>query len=292
MTGRSEPFDVVVIGGGPAGSAAALGLARAGASVAVLERSGYDGPRVGETLLPEARPVLQRLGVWEAFEADAHVPSPGIVSAWGSAEPAENDFLFNPYGNGWHLDRARFDRTLAARAEQGGAVVVRRARVHSCSRTADARWRVTFDDGRAVREAAATFLIDATGRSAWVARKEGARRIVADRLVGVIGFGVSSDREDRRTLLEAAADGWWYSACLPQGRSVAAFMTDADLIPTSGGNLGRFWTERLRAAPLTSARWSDPAAADELLVRFSGTVRLDRVAGPGWPSTRCPRQGF
>ena len=62
-------FDVAVVGGGPGGSATALAL-RAHApslSVALIEASRYESPRIGETLPPPARQMLEHLGVWEAF---------------------------------------------------------------------------------------------------------------------------------------------------------------------------------------------------------------------------------
>jgi hypothetical protein len=59
-------------------------------------------------------------------------------------------------------------------------------------------------------------------------------------------------------------------------------MTDADLLPRGDLQLKSFWRVQLRGAPLTSALWRNPAGADELRSRFSGTVRLDRAAGPGW----------
>ena len=102
-----EPFDVAVIGGGPAGTSIAIALANARAvrSVAVLERSRYDRVRIGETLPPEARVPLAQLGVWDRFLEQGHAPSPGTDSAWGREELEERHFIFNPYGNGWHLDR-------------------------------------------------------------------------------------------------------------------------------------------------------------------------------------------
>jgi len=103
----SQPVDVVVVGGGPAGAAIAIALARGSRSVVVLERSGYEHPRIGETLPPEARVPLASLGVWDRFLEQRHGPAPGTLSVWGQDRPAENHFICNPHGNGWHLDRQR-----------------------------------------------------------------------------------------------------------------------------------------------------------------------------------------
>ena len=62
-----KPFDAAVIGGGPAGASLAIALSRARRSVAVLERSGYEQPRIGETLPPAACVPLAELGVWDWF---------------------------------------------------------------------------------------------------------------------------------------------------------------------------------------------------------------------------------
>ena len=82
-------FDVLVVGGGPAGAVTGMCLARAGAQVAIVEATGYDGDRFGETVPPEINPVLRELGLWEPFQELAPVESPGIVSNWGTESAVE-----------------------------------------------------------------------------------------------------------------------------------------------------------------------------------------------------------
>ena len=116
--------DVVIIGGGPAGTATAIALAGYGWSVTILERSHYESTRIGETLPPEVRQPLTELGLWETFLADGPLESPGITVAWGEPRLYHNDFIVNPYGPGWHIDRCRFDSLLARSAEKSGVEVL------------------------------------------------------------------------------------------------------------------------------------------------------------------------
>src|SRR5215510_16073874 len=88
--------DVIILGGGPAGAAAAITLARAGHSVVVIEKSQYEQARIGETLPPAARLSLAGLAVWEPFLAAGHLPSPAVQSVWGEEELYEQHFIFNP----------------------------------------------------------------------------------------------------------------------------------------------------------------------------------------------------
>ena len=65
----------LVVGGGPAGAAAAVSLARAGHPTLILERATGNGWRIGETLPPLAAEALRALGVWKRFLADGHRPA-------------------------------------------------------------------------------------------------------------------------------------------------------------------------------------------------------------------------
>ena len=150
-------IDVAIVGGGVAGSATAMVLAQRGLSAVVLERSAFDNVRIGETLPPAACESLAALGVWERFVADGHSPSYGTCSAWGSGTLQANDFIFNPHGHGWHVNRARFDRMLAAAAREAGASVREGTRLVSHHRIPEG-WELAIEGLDSTNERKATLL--------------------------------------------------------------------------------------------------------------------------------------
>lgn len=277
--------DVIVIGGGPSGTSTAIGLARAGYSVTVLERSRYEVPRIGETLPPQIQPLLAELGVLHRFLAGGHVRSPGIVVAWGQTELYENDFIVNPYGPGWHVDRRRFDAMLADAASALGAEVILGAQPTACVRIDSDLWNVksVVDGIPLVREG--NVLVDATGRSSSPARRLGGHRLVHDRLVGLVGLLQPVRDEsgcDRRTWVEAVEHGWWYTAPLPDGQHIAAFFSDADLIPRGRSALDRFWRNELTHACHVRARVEREWPSINLRTLPASSTRLQKAGSPGW----------
>lgn len=274
-------MDVVVLGGGPAGMSAALALAREGFSVAAFERTNYDAQRLGETLPPWIIRPLARLGVWETFLAAEHQQAPTIISDWGSTGISSKDFIFNPHGPGWHLDRTRFDRMLADAAQASGVSVYRSTRALTCSRSSRGRWRVLIRSGEARLLVEAGWLVDASGRASAFARRLGGGRRDYDRLVALVGLGLSASRHSQTTI-EACESGWWYAATLPAGRAVAALFTDADLLPRDPAARRAMWREALKATRLTSALFGESTAPDRLKLVAAGSGKLASAAGAGW----------
>ena len=204
---------VVVLGGGPAGTSTSLALTARGWSVTILERSHYESTRIGETFPPEVRRPLLDLGLWREFLAEGPIESPGIAAAWGRPDLYDNDFIVNPHGPGWHVDRRRFDSMLARAAAARGIELLQGARRIAVVRNSSARWDVeAMVDGRRW-ECRAAVIVDATGRSASPIRRHAGRRVMCDRLVGLVGFTPAArPGGDRRTLIEAVECGWWYSS--------------------------------------------------------------------------------
>lgn len=289
----ADRVEVVVIGGGPAGATAALTLANAGRRVLLVGGEGGRAASVGEALPPAARPLLRDLGLLPLVEGDGHLPCLGNVSAWGSGELVVHDFLRDPHGPGWHLDRQRYDRALRNAAAEAGARIEPETHGAGVERDGEG-WAVRLRSGGpghgapAERTVHASWLVDATGRASAVARWVGARRRRADRLVAFVArfrpqAGAGGDRDDR-TWIEAVEDGWWYSARIPPGERVVAFHTDAALADLAvlrsadgfAGRLGR----APHLGPLLAGRGyrivGRPRGVD------ASSAILDRVAGAGW----------
>jgi flavin-dependent dehydrogenase len=217
--------DVVVVGAGPAGCAAALAVADAGLTVTLLDRDARPGWRIGDSLPGAAARVLRSLGAWDRFARAGHLPAPLKVSRWGSDEPVALDTFRDPDGPGWCLDRTRFERDLRAGAVARGARLISPATVRGCRRDSGGAWLLTCDDGRTLRT---RFVIDCTGPTSGLLRPERGR-VVLDRLTCVYQRVRTRAAPDPTIYTQAVPDGWWYTAVLPDRWRVVAFHSDRDL---------------------------------------------------------------
>jgi flavin-dependent dehydrogenase len=281
----TSSFDVVVLGGGPAGLAAALTLRRYSTlSVAVIEKTRYDNFRPGETLSPGIQGLLEYLGVWTRFQADGHLPAYGTSAIWGGPDPATRDFILTPYGAGWHLDRRVFDRSLAEEAAAAGAVVFQETHARVWRDTGG--WRLNLASGSTTREITARFMVDATGKAARLARRSGAKQCVKDRLLAVaaiVELPVEAPA-DTFTLVETFDSGWWYSAKLPGAskRIIAALMSDTDVVRAHRWTDPARWWRQIGEAAHTWERLGHGALAGRPRIFPAYSAYLEETAGDGW----------
>lgn len=282
--------DVAVVGGGPAGSAAALSLRQTAPSLSIvmIEQSRYDRVRAGEVIPGQTLSLLQQLGAGPRFLNEGFHPAPELASAWGGPELRRSHHIYSAHGPGWHLDRAAFDQLLAAEASARGVDVRLGTAVRRIERLDDG-WRLDLSGSESGSQTlTARFAVDATGRAATVARRAGAQRVVHDHLTAFLRYFDCGRQSalDGTAIVEACEEGWWYTAEIGRADSrrvrVAAFLTD----PIGARELRPDREDQWRHMAARTSWIRSAAAGCEsiggVLVRPAGTATLDQVCGSGW----------
>jgi flavin-dependent dehydrogenase len=159
---------------------------------------------------------------------DAVQPWVGTDSGWGGV-PRSRDFIAAAQGEGWHVDRRKFDailrETVCERLPSQHWISATRVAVVQSDCWA-VHWTTASGDGKVCAGAA----IDASGRARVVARAAGERPVRVDQLVAWHGTIDRKADVPLRTILEGGPDGWWYGSPLPAGRAAVCFLTDPDLV--------------------------------------------------------------
>lgn len=262
-----------MVGGGPAGSLAALRLARAGARVLVIDRARPGRVEAAEILSPEGRTLLDREQLWNQIPLDLTSPCPAMAAAWEGPDPVWTSFAVQPDGCAWHVDRIRFDAWMTRHIQISG-VVVEAGTVDSVRRHGD-RWQVEYTTGDRRQSTSSRFLILATGRSSRAIRLAPRHRI--DNLSLVSGITSPDPVDPDALIVEATVDGWWYSAPLVNRTMFTGWMTDLSLV--GHGRYEEAAAASLEGAPVHARRIGAPRLST---VIGSATWAMSPAAGPGW----------
>lgn len=167
---KTEEFDVVIVGAGPAGSTTGALLAEAGHNVLILERDQFPRYKVGESLLPFCHPSLERLGLVKKMIGSPFIKKYSVQFVTMSGKVSTPFYFFKhikkSLARTWQVERSEFDQLLADNARDQGAVVRYKTRARSLIR--DQRGRVCGVVARQEQgqdyEIRARLVVDASGR--------------------------------------------------------------------------------------------------------------------------------
>ena len=220
-------FDCVVLGGGPAGAAAARLLSLAGARTQILhfEQGRH---RKGEILQGSYKRLLSALGISDGHRSTVA----GSISFWGD-EPNLSSAISTAGGPDLLTDRQSFDSSARDAACEAGAHLVPLTKLPVVTRSASG-WEIEFGMGPRAAASSCPLLLDCTGRRAYVARRFGQRRRL-DRLICRyhLATGDGLDR-DERWILRPDASGWWFSVRVSANERVFCRFEDAPLVQSGG----------------------------------------------------------
>ena len=284
--------DVLVVGGGPAGSAAATMLARKGCRVRLYERDRFPREHVGESLLPASMPVLAELGVLPAIEAAGFLPKYGATMVWGR-DPDPWSWTFREssprYPHAFQVVRAQFDEILLRNAAAHGADVREGCRVLEAD--ADPSGAILRIEDAAGRQhtARARFVVDASGQAGLIGRTRGLRE--ADpffRNLAVYGYYSGGSRlpepDTNNILIESVEDGWLWAIPLHTGLVSTGVVVDSAVGRERINEMGpeAFFRERVASGPHTSALLAGATLTGSPTVVRDWSYSSSELAGEGF----------
>ena len=281
-------MEILIIGGGIAGASTAIFLAQSGTNVTLIDHKSIlqstSHFKTGESLPPDSKKLLQELDVWETFTASHHLKCFGNKSVWGSRQLVFKDFIRHPIGFGWHIDRIDFEQMLLKKAKQIGTSILENTKISSISFEQN-EWKTQLNYNTSTIQHTFDFVVDATGRNSWLARRQGIDRLYEDIQLALVGFlTYRNDNIDSLSLIETTSEGWWYSAQLPNQRLVTNFICQPTKIERQTWQTSNGWHALLQK---TIHTWQRIQKSDAQLITkpqfvAADTSILEKTYGKQW----------
>lgn len=286
-------WDLIVVGGGPAGTTVAACAARGGLRVLLLEADCHPRVHVGESLLPGIMPILERMGALAEVEAAGFTPKSGTTHwQWGATPRWDLWFRdTDAYDHAYLVERARFDELLFAAAARAGATCHQHAAVRAPiwdgERCVGVRWRRRGEDEE--HEDTAPWIVDASGQAAVIARQLALREGIAglQHMASWAHFeraGRLPPPREHQALFVAERDHWlWLFPLSPTRASVGVVRLDpGDEREPESARADRF-EAAVRASELfAGVLGPDAGRVTPVRTQRDWSYRMAKVAGPGW----------
>lgn len=218
-------FDVLIIGGGPAGACAALRLLSLGYRVALVERESFPRPQIGESLSPGIRNIFEYLQAGHLLTRHNYLQQLPAKVIWETS--TAQTISPQQRGPGIMVDRGLLDKDLLELAVERGLHLFQPFHFDSYHRRHDGRWQVIVRMKTAVI-LTATFLLDARGRDG----TDHAHRITTAPPTLALWAYTPAQQMPNETLIEARFSGWTWGSPMPDQRfRILSFMNPVKIRP-------------------------------------------------------------
>ncbi|WP_217604825.1 NAD(P)/FAD-dependent oxidoreductase [Chitinophaga sp. GbtcB8] len=219
-------FDVLIIGGGPAGTCAALRLLSLGYRVALVEKENFPRPQIGESLSPGIRNIFEYLQAGHLLSRHNYLQQLPAKVIWESST-AQN-ISAQQRGPGIMVNRGLLDKDLLELAVERGLHLFQPAWLNHKLWLDDGKWSAQVQTGKTVTHLTATFLLDARGRSS----TDHERRITTAPPTLALWAYTPAQQMPNETLIEARTAGWTWGSPMPDQRfRILSFMNPVKIRP-------------------------------------------------------------
>ncbi len=293
-----DNYDVIIIGGGPAGTTTAALTAEHGHRVLLLERSLFPRFHVGESLIPETYWPLKRLGLIEALK-QSEFPKKYSVQFVSDGHKESAPFYFdehNPHECSvtWQVVRGEFDEMLLQTALNRGAVVRTDGQVLDVHFDGDQATgvRVQLGEGsnKSTRDLRAKVIVDATGQSAFLANRLGLKMPDQKLKMGTVwsyyrGAHRDPGKDAGATLImqtEGKKSWFWYIPLRDDVVSVGCTGPLNSMFSKDRGSAEEVFQEELVRCPALERRLQHATQETEFFTTKDFSYRAKQAAGPGW----------
>jgi flavin-dependent dehydrogenase len=289
-------YDVIVIGGGPAGSTVASILAREGRKVVLFEKERFPRHHIGESLMTDTYWTFKRMGLLEKLKESPFVRKYSVQFANPAGKESRPFYFFeaNHHESAvtWQVTRAQFDLMLIEHAADQGATVYQETPIK----------RVLFAEGRAhgvearmadgsLQEFHAPVVVDASGQSALLSNKMG-WRVRDPKLKKAVlysyfkGAHREPDLNGGATLVlrtPAGSNGWFWYIPLENDITSVGVVADPDYLHKGRGkDLAKIFYEEIEKVESCRRRVEGATRTDKIYSIIDYSYRSKNCAGDGF----------
>lgn len=284
----NSSYDVVIAGGGPAGSTAAIVLARAGFRVCILEKDTHPRFHIGESILPRTTPLLRELGLEDAVLSLPHVPKYGAEFGFGN-DHTTRTFTFAdgliPGLPVFNIERSKFDKLLFDKAREAGADVREACPVKRITRLADNDVELESAQGSVTGR----LLLDASGHGTIVGRHLNLRKNFDDPNLQKVAYFQHFDNVER--LAGSASghpgifmceEGWFWVIGLTESKTSVGFVTRPSFVRTLNIPPNKLLQWAVARCPVVRHRMRAATGDTDNIILSDFSYRCRPYAGPGY----------